>query len=193
MAAGGPGGLTGAACRRSPPPSPAPGLPPARRAAGGDNLARQSAQFGVNLVPVPKQAWSGDWQCSALAAGYEHGCCLQYSRDFPAEVGLVRCWGSNEYGALGLGTTSTTPVHFPEDPVAGGRTYSAISATNYAGHTCALEAGTGLAYCWGISFSRQVGGGLADSVYSVPTPADPQNRTFAAVVAGGEQTVSLVA
>ncbi|HLG01740.1 MAG TPA: RCC1 repeat-containing protein, partial [Acidimicrobiia bacterium] len=73
-----------------------------------------------------------------LAGGASHTCAIVLG-------GEVRCWGSNEYGHLGDGTTTerSTPV-----------TVSGISAaTAIAGggsHSCAIVSG-GEARCWGAN------------------------------------------
>ena len=71
-----------------------------------------------------------------IASGGQHSCGLTGS-------GEAYCWGSNTYGQLGDGTTTTRgyPALVP-----GGHTFSLIGAG--ARHTCALTA-AGQAYCWG--------------------------------------------
>ena len=73
--------------------------------------------------------------------------------------GAAYCWGDNELGQLGNGTTarSATPV-----AVAGGLTFASVSAGVY--NTCGVTT-SGAAYCWGgPSLPHTVGGLLgADS------------------------------
>ena len=60
-------------------------------------------------------------------------------------TGAAYCWGSNNLGQLGTGTTdvvSTVPV-----PVAGGHTWRMLS-TGYS-RTCGVTTGNA-AYCWGV-------------------------------------------
>src|SRR6266853_460502 len=97
---------------------------------------------------------------ASVGAGSDHTCGLTAS-------GTAYCWGSDAYGALGDGTTTSsgTPV-----PVAGGLTFVGLSAGFT--HTCGLAA-TGAAYCWG----QNVYGALGDS-----TSAD---RSAPVAVRGG--------
>jgi alpha-tubulin suppressor-like RCC1 family protein len=75
---------------------------------------------------------------TTIAAGGNHTCALDSS-------GVAWCWGGNDQGQLGTGTTapSTLPLQ-----VAGGQRFVTLSAGE--GATCGL-ATTGLAYCWGRS------------------------------------------
>jgi len=55
----------------------------------------------------------------------------------------VYCWGWNNFGQLGDGTTATRTLPMP---IAGGTEFSQIAT--YAYHNCALTP-EGRAYCWG--------------------------------------------
>ena len=92
----------------------------------------------------------------AVAAGGGHACALTSARS-------AKCWGQNDYGEIGDGTTTNrlTPVD-----VAG----LASGLQALAGgvfHTCALRDGGGVK-CWGLNGSGQLGDGTTTSR---PSPA----------------------
>ena len=92
---------------------------------------------------------------TALAAGGAHTCAL-------LQTGTVQCWGRNESGQLGDGTTTNrlTPV-----AVSGLRGVTALAAGG--AHTCALLQ-TGTVQCWGRNFAGQLGDGTSGGSRATP-------------------------
>ena len=130
-------------------------------------------------------AVSGGRTYTALVAGRAHTCGL-------ATGGTAYCWGGNDHGQLGDGTSGTdrlVPV-----AVSGGWTYTALAAGSF--HTCGLATG-GTAYCWGFNSNGQLGDGTSGSTANwtsadrlVPV-AVSGGRTYASLVAGGSHTCGL--
>jgi alpha-tubulin suppressor-like RCC1 family protein len=84
---------------------------------------------------------------SAVAAGGRHTCALM-------TAGGVSCWGYNEFGQLGDGTTSDSPM-----PVAvAGLPRSVRAITTGGNFSCALKT-DGAVMCWGNNGAGQLGDG----------------------------------
>ncbi|HEU4407123.1 MAG TPA: hypothetical protein VFS43_17775 [Polyangiaceae bacterium] len=111
-----------------------PGGTGGRGGAGG-----QAGAGGVSVV-------------NQIAAGTDHSCALVNGGD-------VRCWGRNDFGQLGDGTTTYrfTPVAMLASP--GGPPLAGVQALALGGdHGCALLGG-GDVRCWGRNDSGQLGDG----------------------------------
>jgi alpha-tubulin suppressor-like RCC1 family protein len=92
------------------------------------------------------QPVTGGLHFTKLTAGGYHACGITSS-------GAAYCWGGNNNGQLGNGTTTDNAT---PQPVSGAFAFTAIGA-GFA-HTCALVSG-GATYCWGDNSSGQVGDG----------------------------------
>ncbi len=101
---------------------------------------------------------SGLTDVVAISAGDKHTCALTSSA-------MVKCWGANQYGQLGDGTTTRRliPVN-----VMGLNNVSTVAAG--AAHSCALING-GLK-CWGNNYTGQLGNGTASGTNPNPSPTD---------------------
>jgi alpha-tubulin suppressor-like RCC1 family protein len=92
-------------------------------------------------------------------------------------AGAAYCWGDNESGQLGDGTT--TPNYWSPVPVLGELTFAEVSAGTH--YSCGVTTG-GAAYCWGWNSVGQLGDGTTtDRTTPVPVLG---GLTFARVSAG---------
>jgi alpha-tubulin suppressor-like RCC1 family protein len=118
---------------------------------------------------------------SAIAAGGSHSCALI------ASTGGVQCWGLNNFGQLGDGTTTTQLV--PTSVAGLGSGVAAIDA-GYA-HTCAVLF-TGGVQCWGANDKGQLGDGTTTQRL-VPTAVVGLSSGIVAITAGAGHTCALLA
>lgn len=118
-------------------------------------------------------------QAGVLAAGEGHAC---------ATIdGGVQCWGSNNVGQLGNGTTEASLL--PAFVIGLGSHSGATGVAAGYGHSCAIAEG-GLK-CWGDNTTSQLGTG--DQVPSTtPVQAIGLNSGVTAVAAGTSHTCAVV-
>jgi alpha-tubulin suppressor-like RCC1 family protein len=89
---------------------------------------------------------------TAISAGGEHTCAV---RD-----GGAWCWGRNDRGQLGNGTTTLGGCYCLTTPVAVSGLSSGVSAVSAGGgHGCAVK--NGGAWCWGANSYGQLGNGTS--------------------------------
>jgi alpha-tubulin suppressor-like RCC1 family protein len=108
-----------------------------------------------------------------LRVGEDHACAIAFS-------GVTFCWGANEDGQLGDGTTTgrRAPVR-----VAGGIGFNHVSTGAF--HTCGLTS-TRKAYCWGLNRTGQIGD--RTSTTRLTPAAVSGGIAFATISAGGAHT-----
>jgi S1-C subfamily serine protease len=131
-------------------------------------LGTGSPDDGFHEEPMPV---AGDHAFTSITSGVMHTCGLTLE-------GQAWCWGSNDSGQLGNGTTAASAVPVR---VSGGHAFEAVSAGGL--HTCGLTP-DGEVWCWGynrIVASHEGGGVLPDGeeLYTEPVRTltlDPDDR-----------------
>ena len=132
-----------------------------------------SGPYAISPTPTPVP---GLTNVTAITAHLEHTCALKTDQ-------TAVCWGDNNNGSLGNGTTGdrNTPT-----PVAG--LTNIVAITIGVSHACALKQDTTVA-CWGGNYYSQLGDGTNTDRY---TPAPVTGLTnVTAIAAGSNQTCAL--
>ena len=128
----------------------------------GDNTRGQLGTGAADSfagTPVPVAA---GFAAIAVVAGGRHSCAL-------AADSTALCWGANDRGQVGDGSTADRPAPVP---VAGALRFGLLATGR--DHTCGVTPAGGV-YCWGAGSEGQLGSGTtADS--PVPVAAGPPNR-----------------
>ena len=159
----------------------------------GDNSANQLGgkpwttsdpyEFGV-VDNMSGGSGIGEFQhlYDQFVVGGRHTCA---HRSWLAGYG-VECWGANDHGQLGQGTTGASSALHQHIASLDGTTHSLSGGW---AHTCAIQDPNGHVVCWGANEEGQVGdGGGGDR--SVPTLVNGVG-SVTAIAAGGAHTCAL--
>jgi alpha-tubulin suppressor-like RCC1 family protein len=151
----------------------------------GANWAGQAGVTGGQPVYTPATVTiPGGKPVTSLATGYDFTC----ATDGPSGSGQVYCWGSNNFGQLGLDFTydysSATPQAVNGINNMGG-TSPAVSVTAFGQFACARLANNTV-WCWGNNDRGQLGIGSFDAQ---PQPVQVPGITDAVSVTAGPDFV----
>ena len=154
---------------------------------GGSGLGELGDGGGANdlAIKIPVRALVPNSPSDPIIdveAGAAHACALTQS-------GATYCWGSNNRGQVGVGSSATT---IPTPTVVTGKTYGQISLG--ANHTCAIEgvpplAGANYLDCWGDNTVGEFGNNLPTGTAQTSPVITYQN--FVAVSAGNNYTCGI--
>ncbi|MCH1591810.1 MAG: hypothetical protein L7R66_02330, partial [Candidatus Thalassarchaeaceae archaeon] len=119
----------------------------------GDGSRTPSLEPEKSSLPLGRKAVE-------ISAGSYHTCTM-------FDDGSVRCWGSNEFGQLGDGTTieRTSPVQ-----VNLGEGKSALGVSSGESHTCAILNDRSVK-CWGLNSNGQLGDGTSSDSHNPVHPS----------------------
>lgn len=149
----------------------------------GANDLGQLGDGSSDSSPTPVDVVSLGAGVRSVASGYEHTCAV-------TSGGAVKCWGANESGQLGDGSTTNRPA--PVDVQGLASDVRAITAGgDYSGgQTCAVKT-NGSVVCWGSNRYGQLGDGTTTN-RSTPVPVTALAGGVDAVSAGDEHVCVLL-
>ena len=144
----------------------------------GFNTSGQVGNGGTANVLTPQPVTGLSSGVAAMALGAGHTCVV-------TTAGAARCWGLNNSGQLGTGSTTDASTPQPVTGLASG--VAAISAKGAL--TCAVTT-AGAARCWGLNYAGQLGNGSTTDA-STPQPVTGLSSGVAAISAGGAHACAL--
>ncbi len=147
---------------------------------GDGNNIDQNSPISVNMYS------NGTYNALHIASGGSHTCAILNN-------GSVLCWGSNVYGQIGDGTTTTgftNRTTATKTDLPSGRT--GVSITTGEDHTCAILDNEEL-MCWGRNGAGQLGEG-SYSNQKLPKHTNlPLGRAGLSIMSGMSHTCSILA
>lgn len=143
---------------------------------GGNAFGQLGVGTQLWMSDVPVDVAGTAAEMTRVSAGSTFSCALD-------EGGVVRCWGDNESGQLGDGTT----VDRPEPADVSNLANLQIAVTTGEAHACALRV-SGDVKCWGGNADGQLGDG---TTIDRPVPQSLFPSGIVAIDAGRRHTCAL--
>jgi len=143
----------------------------------GGNIRGQLGSGATDQRSYEPMRVAAGFTFTEVVAGYYQSCGLD-------EGGKAFCWGRNDAGQLGDGTTEDrfTPV-----PVAGDRAFRTLAGGD--AFICGITTG-GASYCWGSNRNGEVGDPQAASPQVVPINVEGAPEFAQVYAAGGAWSVT---
>jgi alpha-tubulin suppressor-like RCC1 family protein len=144
----------------------------------GWNLYGQVGDGSTTNRGTPRNVSGLSSGVAEIAVGDSHSCALTTG-------GGVKCWGLNDVGQLGDGSTTNSPMPVDVSGLTSGVAEIAVGDS----HSCALTTG-GAVKCWGNNFYGQLGDGSTTSS-STPVNVSGLSSGATAISAGGNHTCAV--
>ncbi|MBT7080241.1 MAG: RCC1 repeat-containing protein, partial [Chloroflexi bacterium] len=154
----------------------------------GNNSSGQLGDGSTDDSETPVDVGGIDgstYTATSISAGYEYACAL-------LSDGSLKCWGDNNYGQLGDGSTDTSETPVDVTGIDGSTAVAtAVTAAEY--HTCTLLS-TGAVKCWGDNSYGQLGDGSTDESHTPVDVSGIDGSTYTAirVTAGGNSACAVL-
>ncbi len=146
----------------------------------GRNSSGQLGNNSTTNSPIPVGV-SNLNNVTALAAGYNHTCAIV------GNPGTVQCWGSNEVGQLGDGTTTNRLT-----PVAVSNLNNVTALAAGYNNTCAIVGNPGTVQCWGSNEVGQLGDDTTTDRLIPVAVSGLSNVNVTAITAGSSHVCTLL-
>ncbi len=138
----------------------------------GDNVSGQLGDLNANVPQNTPKRVVGGLKFKEISAGFLFTCAL-------TATGTAYCWGENELGQLGIG--STLAAASEPTAVRGGLTFSSLMlGSAFASNAACAVRPNGAAYCWGENSAGQLGD--ASTTNRLAPVAVATSLTFVSVV-----------
>jgi alpha-tubulin suppressor-like RCC1 family protein len=131
----------------------------------GNNASGKLGDGTTTNRLTPTAVFLGGLAVQQVVANEESTCGL-------STAGKAFCWGNDDFGSLGDGTMTSSPVTVP---VATGQTFSALGDA-HDGSQCAVSRLGGPPWCWGFNRNGQLGTGSTADAVTRPVPVPNPSR-----------------